>query len=224
LSNSPPIIDHTIKSARWGRPDAHGFTELGAVDLVELYLPFHANSNQLYAMVNGAGGLLIGAAENLNQQGPRPVSATHFPESHRVLPNGTQAFVFRSLVSDGCRACPVVADLLVTHYFQDGLPVGRAEVLVERRLGEDGPFWDDPNPDRLAKDIFLVQRALAARGYDPGSFDGKIGPRTRAAIDAFQGEACLVPTGELEPATLAALAARPERAGQLTQAPLDCPS
>ena len=34
--------------------------------------------------------------------------------------------------------------------------------------------------------VSLVQQQLRERGYDPGSIDGRAGPRTRAAIRAFQ--------------------------------------
>ena len=40
-----------------------------------------------------------------------------------------------------------------------------------------------------------IQRALAARGYDPGGVDGAEGPRTRAAIRAYQKDAGLRETG-----------------------------
>ena len=40
-----------------------------------------------------------------------------------------------------------------------------------------------------------IQRALAARGYDPGGADGAEGPRTRAAIRAYQKDAGLRETG-----------------------------
>jgi S1-C subfamily serine protease len=56
-----------------------------------------------------------------------------------------------------------------------------------------------------------VQRALGALGYDTGGADGQIGPRTQAAIAAFQRDRNLPATGLLDGETLAALrAARPE--------------
>ncbi|HEY5598609.1 MAG TPA: peptidoglycan-binding domain-containing protein, partial [Kiloniellales bacterium] len=46
-----------------------------------------------------------------------------------------------------------------------------------------------------------IQAALADRGYDPGPIDGRSGPRTRAAIGAYQRDHGLfvdsTPTPEL---------------------------
>lgn len=49
------------------------------------------------------------------------------------------------------------------------------------------------------------QRKLNALGYDAGSVDGQMGPRTRRAIAAFQGDAGLPVTGEPTPALIEAL-------------------
>lgn len=55
-----------------------------------------------------------------------------------------------------------------------------------------------------------IQRALQARGYDPGPIDGDPGPRTIAAAMAFQRAAGLVPDGIAGPLTQRALGeARP---------------
>ncbi len=59
--------------------------------------------------------------------------------------------------------------------------------------------------------VAAIQRALARLGYDPGSADGVLGPKTRAAIRAFQADIGLPKDGRLserlESAVLAALAA-----------------
>jgi dihydroxyacetone kinase len=41
-----------------------------------------------------------------------------------------------------------------------------------------------------------VQRALAARGYDPGPADGRLTDRTQAAIRAFERDNGLTETGQ----------------------------
>ena len=53
-----------------------------------------------------------------------------------------------------------------------------------------------------------VQQALVAQGYNPGGVDGAMGPQTRDAIAAFQGDHGLSPTGQLNGATLGALGLR----------------
>lgn len=52
-----------------------------------------------------------------------------------------------------------------------------------------------------------IQRQLAALGFDPGPIDGIIGPRTRAAIRAFQTSRGLLVDGIVGPQTRAAFAA-----------------
>lgn len=50
-----------------------------------------------------------------------------------------------------------------------------------------------------------IQTALKNAGFDPGSMDGKIGPRTRQAIKDFQKSKGLVPDGVVGPKTWASL-------------------
>ena len=54
----------------------------------------------------------------------------------------------------------------------------------------------------------LVQRGLAALGHDPGPADGLLGPRTRAAIRAYQRAAGATPTGYLDEPAARKLIAR----------------
>ncbi len=55
--------------------------------------------------------------------------------------------------------------------------------------------------------VVAAQRALERHGHDPGAADGRMGPRTRAALRAFQTEQGLVPHGQLDDATFERLAA-----------------
>ncbi len=50
-----------------------------------------------------------------------------------------------------------------------------------------------------------VQKQLSSLGYDPGTIDGVMGPRTRAAIARFQNDRKLLPSGRVGPATAAYL-------------------
>jgi Putative peptidoglycan binding domain len=63
------------------------------------------------------------------------------------------------------------------------------------------------NPLRDADDGGLtgVQARLSNLGYAPGAVDGDLGPKTLAALQAFQQAHGLEPTGELDDATLSAL-------------------
>ncbi len=58
--------------------------------------------------------------------------------------------------------------------------------------------------DRGAR-VFDLQRRLNELGYNPGPVDGIFGPRTEAAVRAFQRDAGLVPDGIVGPRTRAAL-------------------
>jgi peptidoglycan hydrolase-like protein with peptidoglycan-binding domain len=50
-----------------------------------------------------------------------------------------------------------------------------------------------------------IQTALKNAGFDPGPFDGKMGPRTRQAIKDYQKSKGLVPDGVVGPKTWASL-------------------
>jgi peptidoglycan hydrolase-like protein with peptidoglycan-binding domain len=66
-----------------------------------------------------------------------------------------------------------------------------------------GAGYENPGGSPQVRD---VQRRLRALGERPGPVDGRYGPRTQAAIERFQREAGQRPSGELSPATAAALA------------------
>ena len=53
--------------------------------------------------------------------------------------------------------------------------------------------------------IAKIQALLTQRGYNPGSADGKMGPQTKNAIRAFQKDAGLPVTGEVDTSLLSAL-------------------
>lgn len=46
-----------------------------------------------------------------------------------------------------------------------------------------------------------IQEALKAKGNDPGPIDGRMGPKTRAAVKAFQEANGLKPTGQVDSQT-----------------------
>jgi len=76
------------------------------------------------------------------------------------------------------------------------------------RLRGGGPFhaaWPTDDPGLSRAERLEVQQRLIARGYDVGSADGAIGPRTRAAITAFQAAAGLPADGRAGQRVLGAL-------------------
>ncbi|HVS84388.1 MAG TPA: peptidoglycan-binding domain-containing protein [Gaiellaceae bacterium] len=60
-------------------------------------------------------------------------------------------------------------------------------------------------PGDSGAQVVLLQQALAALGYSPGSTDGTYGPSTKAAVTAFQTTKGLTADGVLGPQTLVAL-------------------
>ncbi|WP_018261613.1 lytic murein transglycosylase [Methylobacterium sp. WSM2598] len=123
----------------------------------------------------------------------QPFAATGVP-ARLVLPAGARGPAF--LLLPGFRA--------ITRYnasFAYALAVSH---LSDRLRGE-GPLvgaW--PRGDRpLSRDERRdLQARLEARGHPAGGVDGRIGPKTRAAIRAFQAAAGLVPDGYADAALL----------------------
>lgn len=60
-----------------------------------------------------------------------------------------------------------------------------------------------------AYDVFAIQRALKASGFDPGMVDGSFGRKTSAALRAFEASKGLVADGLLDAKTAAALVGKP---------------
>jgi peptidoglycan hydrolase-like protein with peptidoglycan-binding domain len=82
----------------------------------------------------------------------------------------------------------------INYSVDDGIEV-RAPVLIYRRNAS--------NMDSAI--VVRIQRALAAKGFDPGKIDGEFGPATEAAVLNFQRTEGLVEDGEVGPNTAAAL-------------------
>ena len=62
-----------------------------------------------------------------------------------------------------------------------------------------------PAPSSHRAEVVEAQKLLGELGYSPGAPDGQMGPNTRKAIAAFQGQAGLRVTGALDAPLLAAL-------------------
>jgi peptidoglycan hydrolase-like protein with peptidoglycan-binding domain len=71
-------------------------------------------------------------------------------------------------------------------------------------------------PAQTPADIELAQKALKANGHDPGPIDGVNGPRTIAALKAYQQAQGLEATGRLDDETLGKLS---EPTGQPSRGP-----
>ena len=81
-------------------------------------------------------------------------------------------------------------------------------IMLALTLGIGVPAFahDSCPPGTHSKaDIRGAQETLDGLGYSVGSYDGRMGPRTRTAIRNFQRDKNLNATGELDEATVAAL-------------------
>jgi lytic murein transglycosylase len=78
-----------------------------------------------------------------------------------------------------------VSYALAVGHLADRLAGGKAFVAA----------WPRQEPPMSRTDKLDMQNLLYARGYDPGSVDGVIGPKTRMAIRSFQREIGEVPDG-----------------------------
>ena len=69
--------------------------------------------------------------------------------------------------------------------------------------------------------VKAAQQALREKGHDPGSVDGRMGPKTQQALRDFQNAQGIQATGELDAKTMVSLGIEPARtssAGESTTA------
>lgn len=94
-----------------------------------------------------------------------------------------------------------------------GLPVtGTVTAATRTALGRLGrPFFGQRVIKRgmVGWDVSVLQFLLATYGFDVGTLDGRFGPRTKAALIAYQEKRHLVPDGVSGPATHARLCPTP---------------
>jgi Putative peptidoglycan binding domain len=101
---------------------------------------------------------------------------------------------------------------------QSGIRFTMIIVIMALVSGLTIPSAQSQPPQPQMELIISAQRILSALGYDAGAADGQIGPRTRAAITAFQRAHNLPLTQEFDALTLNALGLGPVETPQ-TQAP-----
>src|SRR5262245_19475930 len=67
-----------------------------------------------------------------------------------------------------------------------GTGTGAGSVIVKALLDAIGAILKNLNVPASNMDVAWVQRALAKLGFDPGGVDGMMGPKTQAAVKAYQ--------------------------------------
>lgn len=87
---------------------------------------------------------------------------------------------------------------------EKGKDTGPAATTETPKEPEGGPSAT-PTPETIK----AVQGALRDRGYEAGPIDGVTGPKTEAALRAFQSAKGLRETGRIDFATMAKLGVEP---------------
>lgn len=82
---------------------------------------------------------------------------------------------------------------------QNRTEVIAAAVLAETAFRQPSPTKPSvaaPKPDPQRELVRSIQQKLQDKGFDPGPPDGRMGPRTRSAIERFQLSSGVLVTGE----------------------------
>jgi hypothetical protein len=88
-------------------------------------------------------------------------------------------------------------------------PIKHVTVTVPATTANTTPAAQAPSttlsPGATGSQVKILQQALTALGFSPGTPDGDYGPTTQAAVEKFQASKGLAQDGVVGPATLAAL-------------------
>jgi peptidoglycan hydrolase-like protein with peptidoglycan-binding domain len=81
----------------------------------------------------------------------------------------------------------------------------KAKDVKDRMLGRKTEGPEDHHGATKHQNVMAAQQALKDKGHDPGTIDGKMGPRPRAAVADYQKAEGLKQTGRLNDETRAKL-------------------
>ena len=77
----------------------------------------------------------------------------------------------------------------------------KAKDVKDRLLGRKTEGPEDHHGVTKHQKVMSAQQALKDKGHDPGTIDGRMGPRTRAALADYQKAEGLKETGRLDDET-----------------------
>lgn len=121
--------------------------------------------------------------------------------------DGASSSIRVNFSSQGIKIDVKANDLV--YAFAGGLDRKRMHAALEAKLKEMNRITSTQETQSVeavgSLSIFEVQKILASAGYNPGPIDGKMGPKTRAAIAQFQKDKGLQGTGNLDTETQAKL-------------------
>lgn len=108
----------------------------------------------------------------------------------------------KSIIAALAEAYPSIREVVGHWQISPGRKVDPNPLLPGGLLG---PVRRPRKLDAPADAVAAAQRQLAGLGYHPGDLDGSMGPRTVAALAAFQAQNGLSPSGKLDAPTQALL-------------------
>lgn len=190
---------------------------LGNVKAGETWEGMYTCLDNVWEILGGVKRWFSPRGETVGKGGPLKGAEHPFPPGHpqtrfrayASLADGVDGWVNKMLTTyrrstavllSGGSTDAFLASLKSHRYFTGDLVAYQKSVRSYYREFSARPSYD------LLK-IAGVQLALTALGYAPGPADGDIGPRTRAAVVAFQEDAGLEPDGVVGPITRNALRA-----------------
>ena len=147
--------------------------------------------------------MLIEAGADPNRKYPNGEAPLHAA----IRTGGTRgkAAVAEELLAGGADPCIRDAQGFIPYSIAtEGGPIHRA---LDRAHGHDLACNDQEAVSLDSSEQRRIQEALASAGYDPGPADGKFGPRTQRAIEAWQQANGYAATGELTSRQVEALLA-----------------
>ena len=161
-----------------------------------------------------------GASRNLQRRYPNAASMSPtWISGHRYLESGGQRFILTGVITDGCRACDVIAVAIGYVDFRDGRPVNSGTIGWAEQRGSYPTSVAEIRRRLNARDVREMQTQLNLRGYIAGAMDGAYGPNTAGALREFRREHCLGDNAEWTQETTDLLAPRERFDMRLDAAP-----
>lgn len=182
----------------------------GGVSFNLIALQPHSEQRAMSAVATGGGegaadhSAALGADASIRSEAPEPditVIAVERELRQRGYLDGIEA-------TEGRKELTRAA--IFAFEYDHGLPLtatASPELLEALILGRPRAPGSSTKIEARAADLLVrnVQTALMRHGFPVGGIDGQIGPRTRAAIKAFERRENMLPTGRPSAQFLAAL-------------------
>ncbi len=134
-----------------------------------------------------------------------PLWIANYGRSSPIIPRGWSTYTFWQYTSSG--SVTGIAGMVDLNVFNGSLDDLMAFLRTDQ-TPSDGRVSDEfVYEGDVGLEVEEVQKLLRAKGFDPGSIDGVFGPRTKAAVVAFQMANNVIVDGIVGPQTLARLRA-----------------